>query len=127
MYLNCYLCGQPGHIRADCPDRAASRKSETSPRPPADAGPDDGETRQATPARWAEKSRDYAGQAQQARQAMAKTMFGWPLPARPAGTLDREAERWNVRGTPRSRETFGLPHPGDFPGGLPIPPECPRG
>jgi hypothetical protein len=28
---------------------------------------------------------------------------------------------WSVRGEPRSRETFGRPHPDDFPGGLPLP------
>lgn len=28
---------------------------------------------------------------------------------------------WMVRGEPRTRETFGLPHPMDFAGGLPIP------
>lgn len=27
-----------------------------------------------------------------------------------------ELARWSVRGQPRSRATFGLPHPGDFPG-----------
>lgn len=32
---------------------------------------------------------------------------------------------WSVRGEPRSREHFADPHPGDFPGGLPLPPETP--
>lgn len=33
----------------------------------------------------------------------------------------REEVTWNVRGEPRTRATFGLPHPMDFPGGLPLP------
>lgn len=28
-----------------------------------------------------------------------------------------EALRWELRGEPRTRETFGLPHPDDYPGG----------
>jgi len=28
---------------------------------------------------------------------------------------------WEVRGEARTRETFGRPHPGDFPGGMPLP------
>ena len=28
-----------------------------------------------------------------------------------------EAARWTVRGEPRNRETFGQPHPDDYPGG----------
>ena len=33
---------------------------------------------------------------------------------------------WEVRGEARTRETFGHPHPADFPGGMPLPGECPR-
>jgi hypothetical protein len=33
---------------------------------------------------------------------------------------------WELRGEPRSREHFGDPHPDDFPGGLPLPGECPE-
>jgi hypothetical protein len=33
---------------------------------------------------------------------------------------------WEVRGEPRTRATFGRPHPADFRGGLPIPAECPE-
>lgn len=33
---------------------------------------------------------------------------------------------WEVRGEPRTRATFSAPHPADFPGGLPLPGECPR-
>jgi hypothetical protein len=33
--------------------------------------------------------------------------------------------RWSVRGEPRHRRSFGLPHPGDFRGGLPTPREFP--
>ena len=33
----------------------------------------------------------------------------------------REEVMWSVRGEPRTRATFGLPHPLDFPGGLPLP------
>ena len=29
---------------------------------------------------------------------------------------DLERRRWTLRGEPRTRETFGLPHPDDFPG-----------
>lgn len=28
-----------------------------------------------------------------------------------------ERRRWNLRGEPRTRETFGQPHPGDYQGG----------
>jgi hypothetical protein len=28
-----------------------------------------------------------------------------------------KALRWELRGEPRTRETFGLPHPDDYPGG----------
>ncbi len=33
--------------------------------------------------------------------------------------------RWELRGQPRTRATFADPHPGDFPGGLPLPAEYP--
>ena len=33
---------------------------------------------------------------------------------------------WELRGEPRTRATFAGPHPGDFPGGLPLPGECPE-
>jgi hypothetical protein len=33
---------------------------------------------------------------------------------------------WELRGEPRTRATFGQPHPADFPGGLPLPGECPE-
>jgi hypothetical protein len=32
---------------------------------------------------------------------------------------------WEVRGELRTRETFGRPHPADFPGGLPLPRDRP--
>ena len=48
-----------------------------------------------------------------------------PAVAPPERSLTQEEITWNVRGEPRTRATFGQPHPGDFPGGLPIPPECP--
>lgn len=37
-----------------------------------------------------------------------------------------EAVRWELRGEPRTRATFSQPHPADFPGGLPQPPEYPE-
>jgi hypothetical protein len=70
MYLNCYSCGQPGHQRANCPQRGGSREHDPSPRPPADAGPDNEETSQATATRYGEKSRDYDGWANYARSLM---------------------------------------------------------
>ena len=33
-----------------------------------------------------------------------------------ARLTETEARRWTLRGEPRTRETFGLPHPDDFPG-----------
>jgi len=50
-----------------------------------------------------------------------------PVPPPPERTRELTPEEltWNVRGEPRARDTFGQPHPLDFPGGLPIPPECP--
>lgn len=39
--------------------------------------------------------------------------------------LTHEETRWSLRGEPRTRATFHLPHPADFPGGLPKPPEYP--
>jgi hypothetical protein len=51
------------------------------------------------------------------------------IPVPPPPALERELTpeelTWSVRGEPRTRETFSAPHPLDFPGGLPIPPECP--
>lgn len=50
----------------------------------------------------------------------------WPQLARrpqPAPQASQHDPRWELRGQPRTRETFAHPHPGDFPGGLPIPPE----
>lgn len=38
IYSNCYHCGRPGHLRAACPQRAASRRSAVPGRPPAEAG-----------------------------------------------------------------------------------------
>ena len=37
-----------------------------------------------------------------------------------------EEVRWTLRGEPRTRRAFAMPHPADFPGGLPDPPEYPR-
>lgn len=42
-----------------------------------------------------------------------------------APELTGEQVRWSVRGEPRTRATFGQPHPGDFPGGLPLPGDYP--
>lgn len=39
---------------------------------------------------------------------------------------DQGDPRWELRGEPRTRATFGQPHPDDFPGGLPLPGEFPR-
>lgn len=39
--------------------------------------------------------------------------------------LTLEERRWTVRDQPRTRATFALPHPADFPGGLPLPGEYP--
>lgn len=46
-----------------------------------------------------------------------------PASSRP---LTLEERRWTVRDQPRTRATFALPHPADFPGGLPAPSEYPR-
>lgn len=50
-----------------------------------------------------------------------------PVPPPPAveRELTPEELTWSVRGEARTRATFSAPHPLDFPGGLPIPPECP--
>lgn len=50
-----------------------------------------------------------------------------PVPAPPPRERELTPEEltWNVRGEPRTRATFAAPHPADFPGGLPVPPECP--
>jgi hypothetical protein len=56
--------------------------------------------------------------------------LGLPIPDRQAPAVPEppaELVRWMVRGEPRRREEFGFPHPGDFPGGLPLPPEYPHG
>ena len=55
----------------------------------------------------------------------------WPQLGRPIQAVtgkprDIELDRWAVRDQPRTRATFGLPHPDDFPGGLPLPAEYPR-
>lgn len=42
------------------------------------------------------------------------------------GVPDFERTRWELRGEPRTRATFAAPHPADFPGGLPDPPEYPE-
>jgi hypothetical protein len=53
--------------------------------------------------------------------ALAHELAGsGPDPLVPEGVM------WSVRGELRSRETFGLPHAGDFRGGLPSPAEYPR-
>lgn len=44
----------------------------------------------------------------------------------PRRELTPEERMWSLRGEPRTRATFGLPHPQDFPGGLPLPGEYPR-
>jgi hypothetical protein len=55
----------------------------------------------------------------------------WPQlkPEKPADNMPRNIPgydpRWSVRGEPRTRATFGQPHPADFPGGLPLPREYP--
>jgi hypothetical protein len=46
-------------------------------------------------------------------------------PAPASRELTDEETRWNVRGEPRTKGTFASPHPADFPGGLPLPLECP--
>lgn len=124
VYTNCYACGQDGHVRAECPRRTNARRTKLPAPPPAAAGA--GKMNEITaPMPASAKSADYSAKAQEARQAMAKTGFGHPPPLHPPGFLAREIERWNVRGEPRTRATFSQPHPADFPGGLPIPPECP--
>lgn len=42
----------------------------------------------------------------------------WNEIARPISRIDPELlrRRWSVRGELRTREEFGKPHPGDFPG-----------
>lgn len=55
------------------------------------------------------------------------TQRGLQVPNVPASAHVTEARRWNVRGEPRTRATFGLPHPDDFQGGLPQPREYPGG
>lgn len=42
----------------------------------------------------------------------------WNEIARPVARIDPELKRkrWTVRGQPRTRETFGQPHPDDFTG-----------
>jgi len=59
-------------------------------------------------------------EADQARDAM-------PVPPPPPRERELTADeiRWNVRGEPRTKGTFANPHPLDFRGGLPVPPECP--
>jgi len=55
--------------------------------------------------------------------------MGLPIPDRAPPRMPEpppELVRWSVRGDLRRREEFGRPHPADFPGGLPLPPECPR-
>lgn len=44
----------------------------------------------------------------------------------PRRELTHEETRWTLRGQPRTRATFSQPHPADFPGGLPQPPEYPE-
>lgn len=51
---------------------------------------------------------------------LAFNLSGEPLAADPAPD-----PMWELRGEPRTRATFGRPHPGDFPGGLPLPGDCP--
>lgn len=47
------------------------------------------------------------------------------VPPPPPREPTAEEARWSVRGEPRTRARFADPHPRDFPGGLPIPPDCP--
>lgn len=66
-----------------------------------------------------------AARARQWRVMNAPEQHQPPAVASPGRALTQEEITWNVRGEPRTRATFSQPHPADFPGGLPIPPECP--
>lgn len=55
----------------------------------------------------------------------ARDLMPVPPPPPRERELTPEERTWNVRGEPRTRRTFSAPHPLDFPGGLPIPPDCP--
>jgi len=51
----------------------------------------------------------------------AELELDWQAIARPAANggpswAELERKRWTLRGEPRTRATFGLPHPDDFPG-----------
>lgn len=72
------------------------------------------------------------GQHRAPRNSPALRRYMWPGlpwnrgqrdPATPPPTP--EQQRWTVRDEPRTRAEFAAPHPGDFPGGLPTPPEYP--
>lgn len=39
-----------------------------------------------------------------------------PIARSSTSAAELEAKRWTVRGERRTRETFGQPHPGDYPG-----------
>jgi hypothetical protein len=56
-------------------------------------------------------------QAEAAERDQAWNSWAAPLARRLADGVDLQARRWKLRGEPRTRETFGLPHPGDRHGG----------
>lgn len=69
-----------------------------------------------------------ARQNRQARAAVAASAavgLARQLAQAEARDAPNEETSWSVRGEPRTRATFGHPHPGDFTGGLPLPGETP--
>lgn len=73
-------------------------------------------------------SMQAAREARRARTAAAAALvigMASDLAERDPAQFCAPSDMWSVRGEPRSREHFGDPHPDDFPGGLPLPPETP--
>jgi hypothetical protein len=74
------------------------------------------------------RHRSAAGRVRARSPWLLRYMFpglNLPQPRTEAGPLTAAEVTWSVRGEPRIRETFGDPHPADFPGGLPLPPSYP--
>lgn len=120
----CYRCGQEGHSRSNCPE-VFRVPAATRPPAVAESGGNHGRDLYPPASVFLGAPKEVSEDTRELIERL-KTELG--LKDGPAGLVRvsrQELVTWSVRGEPRTRGHFAGPHPGDFPGGLPLPPDYP--